>query len=497
MPQSEMASLILSPKQHQNQNKLANNQFNETIQQLTATNTKSAEHDDVILSSIAVISRYPREEDFQKCSRNRDSVDYSNINDNRFHNDAISQQHNYTSYSHNNLYNNPDSNCNIDWSFNDNNVDFNHCHVLYPQRINTDKLLFNYLSNCNDLPPTSICLLNIGNSHHFHHRLNNYKPTDSQESFCIDSQQLDSQSSSTSHDKSSSTTSCQSLQTSDNSSPIDQQQTHDYETVEISVNASLNYDSNVIDKNHSVNDKHLIVATVEKQPKQKTLFCLSASTPGNLHHSCDAARKITKGPKILKPSLSFSVNPYNLSVFKDPIGQMKVYQQNINYQPSKIRKNDCNDMTPNAMKLLELGRSINSLTSTSKSLQISDKSTQKREKNRLASRSCRLKKKAQHEAYKLKLYGLNVEHYLIGKVKNAINNFECDNLTQISLCQYYDHLLKNFYGRKLESALEMLDSGIELEYSTDCMVLVECRKLESTVEILDSGIEVESSTDFS
>jgi hypothetical protein len=34
----------------------------------------------------------------------------------------------------------------------------------------------------------------------------------------------------------------------------------------------------------------------------------------------------------------------------------------------------------------------------------------KREKNKIASRACRLKKKAQHEANKIKLFGLNEEH---------------------------------------------------------------------------------------
>lgn len=34
----------------------------------------------------------------------------------------------------------------------------------------------------------------------------------------------------------------------------------------------------------------------------------------------------------------------------------------------------------------------------------------RKEKNKLASRACRLKKKAQHEANKLKLYGLETEH---------------------------------------------------------------------------------------
>ncbi|CAF5171513.1 unnamed protein product, partial [Rotaria sp. Silwood1] len=34
----------------------------------------------------------------------------------------------------------------------------------------------------------------------------------------------------------------------------------------------------------------------------------------------------------------------------------------------------------------------------------------KKEKNKIASRACRLRKKAQHEANKLKLHGLNEEH---------------------------------------------------------------------------------------
>lgn len=34
----------------------------------------------------------------------------------------------------------------------------------------------------------------------------------------------------------------------------------------------------------------------------------------------------------------------------------------------------------------------------------------RKEKNKLASRACRLKKKAQHEANKIKLFGLETEH---------------------------------------------------------------------------------------
>ena len=38
-----------------------------------------------------------------------------------------------------------------------------------------------------------------------------------------------------------------------------------------------------------------------------------------------------------------------------------------------------------------------------------------KEKNKFASRACRLKKKAQHEANKLKLHGLELEHRKSGR----------------------------------------------------------------------------------
>lgn len=42
----------------------------------------------------------------------------------------------------------------------------------------------------------------------------------------------------------------------------------------------------------------------------------------------------------------------------------------------------------------------------------------RKEKNKLASRACRLKKKAQHEANKIKLFGLENEHSKIRFLKN-------------------------------------------------------------------------------
>ena len=77
-------------------------------------------------------------------------------------------------------------------------------------------------------------------------------------------------------------------------------------------------------------------------------------------------------------------------------------------------------MTPNSDKLFNLGLQIhdfiqksyqmNNSANTSIDSNNHEKVNLKREKNKIASRACRLKKKAQHEANKLKLYGLNQEH---------------------------------------------------------------------------------------
>lgn len=112
---------------------------------------------------------------------------------------------------------------------------------------------------------------------------------------------------------------------------------------------------------------------------------------------------------------------------------------------NKLRKGDGNDVTPNPEKLYNLGNQIHdfiqksyqinnacfnnsslsggtNLVSVSSPAAVAPLSTSldasnqpprvnlKREKNKIASRACRLKKKAQHEANKIKLFGLNDEH---------------------------------------------------------------------------------------
>lgn len=82
----------------------------------------------------------------------------------------------------------------------------------------------------------------------------------------------------------------------------------------------------------------------------------------------------------------------------------------------KARKGDGNDLTPNPRKLFsigkeldKLGRIINDMTPVAE-LPMNVRPKSRKEKNKLASRACRLKKKAQHEANKIKLYGLETEH---------------------------------------------------------------------------------------
>ena len=82
----------------------------------------------------------------------------------------------------------------------------------------------------------------------------------------------------------------------------------------------------------------------------------------------------------------------------------------------KARRGDGNDLTANPKKLAAIGKEldqlskiINDLTPVSEQ-PFGARCKSRKEKNKLASRACRLKKKAQHEANKLKCEGLNTEH---------------------------------------------------------------------------------------
>ena len=82
----------------------------------------------------------------------------------------------------------------------------------------------------------------------------------------------------------------------------------------------------------------------------------------------------------------------------------------------KARRGDGNDLTANPRKLAAIGkeleqlsRVINDMTPVSE-MPFGARCKSRKEKNKLASRACRLKKKAQHEANKVKCDGLLEEH---------------------------------------------------------------------------------------
>ena len=79
------------------------------------------------------------------------------------------------------------------------------------------------------------------------------------------------------------------------------------------------------------------------------------------------------------------------------------------------------------LELKKLSKIINDLIPVYEVPMVARNNSRK-EKNKLASRACRLKKKAQHEANKIKLHGLHCEH---GKTLNKIK--ELSKLINIAL----------------------------------------------------------------
>jgi len=93
----------------------------------------------------------------------------------------------------------------------------------------------------------------------------------------------------------------------------------------------------------------------------------------------------------------------------------------------KARRGDGNDVTPNPAKLYATGKELRKLVCLISAmcppgeLPTTVRARTLREKNKYASRICRLKKKAQHEANKIKLYGLEQEHRMYALCNKYIN----------------------------------------------------------------------------
>ncbi|XP_055614585.1 protein CREBRF homolog [Uranotaenia lowii] len=152
-----------------------------------------------------------------------------------------------------------------------------------------------------------------------------------------------------------------------------------------------------------------------------------------------------KGPKgqrlVIKTQTE---DPHVLNEITDPVFSPHCYVRGIKHS-GKARKGDGNDLTPNPKKLHsigkeldKLGRVINDMTPVSE-LPFNARPKTRKEKNKLASRACRLKKKAQHEANKLKLYGLETEHKRlltgIAQIKHILVN-KCSQVPTESSEEY-------------------------------------------------------------
>ena len=123
-----------------------------------------------------------------------------------------------------------------------------------------------------------------------------------------------------------------------------------------------------------------------------------------------------KGPKD-GPKITFEPNITNPHVFSDivdPVFSDEVKLQAIKQRytncfnhKGKGRKGEGNDLTSNPKKLAAIGKELDQLKKKKKNLK---RGKSRKEKQKLDSRVCRLKKKASHEANKLKCEGLTTEH---------------------------------------------------------------------------------------
>lgn len=152
----------------------------------------------------------------------------------------------------------------------------------------------------------------------------------------------------------------------------------------------------------------------------------------------------SKGPKGARISSTDSLeDPFVLPEASDPVFSNDCQVEGVKHS-GKARRGDGNDLTPNPKKLLmiglelkKLGKIINELAPVTE-LPINARNKTRKEKNKLASRACRLKKKAQHEANKIKLYGLQREHQqvvlAIYDVRKLLSAALLENETQLSGC---------------------------------------------------------------
>ncbi|KAM9792188.1 uncharacterized protein ACB057_010713 [Neosynchiropus ocellatus] len=126
----------------------------------------------------------------------------------------------------------------------------------------------------------------------------------------------------------------------------------------------------------------------------------------------------------------------------------------------KARKTDASDLTPNPQKLHSIGEQLQKLNAAIDGmgpvheLPAVARARSRKEKNKLASRACRLKKKAQHEANKIKLWGLNQEYEnLLGAllrikevIRQRVESGEEDDVDERGMTRRLQDILRQSNG---------------------------------------------------
>ncbi|XP_059803161.1 CREB3 regulatory factor-like isoform X1 [Hypanus sabinus] len=163
----------------------------------------------------------------------------------------------------------------------------------------------------------------------------------------------------------------------------------------------------------------------------------------------------SKQEHILQPSeWDPSTLPSNIYQKENGVGQGRRLAK-------KSRRTDVDDLSPNPRKLLLIGDQLKKLKKVIDDLRpvselpMNARPRSRKEKNKLASRACRLKKKAQHEANKIKLWGLNTEHDNLLRVIVAIKRQivqrveNSDGSEEGSMTEKLQMLLRDTIGRSV------------------------------------------------
>ena len=145
----------------------------------------------------------------------------------------------------------------------------------------------------------------------------------------------------------------------------------------------------------------------------------------------------SKGPKGTRiVSVENHENPHVFNEISDHVLSPDCQIGGVKHS-GKVRLGDGNDLTSNPEKWLKIGsefkklsKIINALTPVAE-VPVNPRGKSRKEKNKLALRACLLKKKARHEANKIKLYGLQLEHknimHLLSKLKKLIKSYSNNN----------------------------------------------------------------------